>query len=60
MYFDCPSLEPEHCDHAKHIHLRPVVLMTWRAGDLITGVARYAIIRCYACGRKWAEDDHNV
>lgn len=45
------------CDHAKRSHLRPVVLMTWRAGDLVTGVTRSAIVRCYSCGKKWTEED---
>lgn len=48
------------CDHGRMVHLRPVVLMSWRVGDFVTGVARYSILRCYACGRKWAEDDANA
>ncbi|MBI4060133.1 MAG: hypothetical protein HY403_01755 [Elusimicrobia bacterium] len=45
------------CDHAKRIHERPVVLMTYRLGDLVTTITRYAVVRCYACGAKWIEDD---
>lgn len=49
--------EPEPCDHEHRIHLRPVVLMSWRTGDGVNGFARYVIVRCYACGKKWTEDD---
>ena len=43
------------CNHSKRIHERPVVLMTFHLGDRRGD--RYAVVRCYACGMKWMEDD---
>ena len=52
-----PPSRQEVCDHAHGIHLRPLVLTTWRLGDLVTGVAHIVLLRCYACGKKWRESD---
>ena len=44
------------CNHSKRIHERPVVLMPFRLGDL-KGIDRSVVVRCYACGMKWVEDN---
>lgn len=43
------------CDHDKGIHLRPVVLFSWRETRPVVFVRRVQV-RCYACGRGWVED----
>lgn len=50
-----PVSIPPQCDHDAGIHLRPVVLVSWREGDLVIGISRYARMRCYACGKTWLE-----
>ena len=50
--------EPERCNHELGLHLRPVVLASWREGDLVLGFSRFARVRCYACGHMWLETCH--
>ena len=53
-----PMFEPEHCDHERRIHMRAVVLFAWFSRGAYPGEGtHYAIVRCYACGKKWTEAD---
>lgn len=40
------------CDHSQRIHQRPLVLFIEREG-----LRHFVTLRCFACGKKWIEDD---
>ena len=45
---------PERCDHAKGIHLRPIVLA--KSQNYQHAFMKEVSMRCYACGKRWTED----